>query len=85
MENSTKQKITVACQENTTIVIKQPDFFLGSPDIYYSYEVTNDRDVERTLYSLVNIRCDGFGCTYPSMEVSNIETLGNCNDLSFLD
>lgn len=78
MENNTKL-------QNTTALIERPNFFGGSLDIMYSYEVKDDGDVFKTHYTVTNISCDCFGCDYPVMKIDSVEHLGNCNDLRFLD
>lgn len=85
MENSTKEKIKNTCQEKATISIPQPDFFSRSSDIMHSYEVQENGAIIKNTYKVIRIKCDGFGCNYPEMEMVNTETLGNCDELNFLD
>lgn len=83
MEDTTKQKIVNACENSLEVTIPQPDFFSNSADIMHSYEVKDNGNVIQNLYKVINMRCDGFGCVYPTMELESSYLLGNCNDSSF--
>ena len=78
MENTIKEQIKLACAQATTLRTDKDYQIEG-------YEVQNNGDIVKNSYVITSLTGCSWGMRPIHKELIATETLGNCDNLSFLE